>query len=439
MVTTTAEGSEPFDLTKVARVDPRLRWGVPVVQRNGAIRSLATATAQSTRVTKERRLTSVELFAGAGGLALGAERAGFTSLATLEWNRWACDTMRENKAAGHELVKDWQIHQGDVRAFDWSGIDEDVALVSGGPPCQPFSSGGRGRSVDDERDMFPATAEVLAALRPKAFLIENVRGLTRPAFQDYYEYVLRRLATPELTARAGETWFDHLGRLRKARLDSTLHYDVFPTLLDAADFGVPQQRHRVFMVGFRADLGVHWAFPEPTHSREALIRSQWVTGEYWDRHHVAKAKRPEPPSATLLARAASLEEGEVGWCTLRDALVGLPDPVSRSAANYRNHDFQPGARMYKGHTGSVLDAPSKALKAGGHGVPGGENMIRFYDGSVRYLTVRESARVQTFPDDYELHGAWGEAMRQLGNAVPVDLAEIVARQIHAQLAMAGSR
>lgn len=189
-MTTTAEGSEPCSPTKVTRVDPRLRWGVPAVQRNGATRTLATAAGQSTRLATKPNLTSVELFAGAGGLALGAEKAGFTSLATLEWNRWACDTIRENKAAGHALVKDWDIHQGDVRDFDWSSLSEAVDLVSGGPPCQPFSSGGRGRSVDDERDMFPATAEVLAALRPKAFLIENVRGLTRPAFQDYYEYVL---------------------------------------------------------------------------------------------------------------------------------------------------------------------------------------------------------------------------------------------------------
>lgn len=437
----TTSGSDlRMDATKVARVDPRLRWGQPVVRRNGTSQAIDRQGAVPLAAESSTRLTSVELFAGAGGLALGAQKSGFTSLATLEWNRWACDTIRENKAAGHPLVKAWDVHQGDVRDFDWSQLAEDVDLVSGGPPCQPFSAGGRGRSVDDERDMFPATAEVLATLRPRAFLIENVRGLTRPAFQDYYEYVLRRLANPELTAGQAEAWFDHLLRLRKAKPRDTLHYDVFPTLLDAADFGVPQQRHRVFMVGFRSDLGIGWTFPDPTHSQEALIRSQWVTGEYWDRHRVPKSKRPSAPSAAMLARATSLDENEPPWLTLRDALVGLPDPTSRAASSFRNHDFQPGARSYKGHTGSPLDAPSKALKAGGHGVPGGENMIRFHDGSVRYLTVRESARVQTFPDDYELHGAWGEAMRQLGNAVPVDLAETVARRIHTHLAArTGSR
>ena len=421
-----------MDMTKVARVDPRLRWDQAKVNGNDVARE--SLQGQSIKAVADLpRVTGVELFAGAGGLALGAQKAGVTSLATLEWNRWACDTMRENKAAGHVLVKDWHVHQGDVRDFDWSQIDEAVDLVSGGPPCQPFSGGGRGKSVDDKRDMFPATAEVLAELRPKAFMIENVRGLTRAAFADYYEYVLRRLATPELKVKRDETWFDHLLRLRNVTTRNTLHYNVFPTLLDAADFGVPQQRHRVFMVGFRSDLGVDWTFPEPTHSHEALVRDQWVTGDYWDRHRVVKSKRPARPSDALIARAAQLDDGERPWATLRDALRGLPDPLTKAAADYRNHDFQPGARSYNGHTGSILDLPAKTLKAGAHGVPGGENMIRFHDDSVRYLTVRESARVQTFPDDYELHGAWGEAMRQLGNAVPVDLAEIVAQQIYSLL------
>lgn len=418
-----------MDTTKIARVDPRLRWGQPVVRRTGTVREEASQGSTAADVRPSPILTSVELFAGAGGLALGTQQAGFTSLATLEWNRWACDTIRENKLAGHPLVKDWEVHQGDVRDFDWSSLSESVDLVSAGPPCQPFSAGGRGKSVDDDRDMFPATAEALAKLRPKAFLIENVRGLTRPAFRDYYEYVLRRLANPELKTEHTETWFDHLTRLRRDTTHDALHYNVFPTLLNAADFGIPQQRHRLFMVGFRSDLNISWAFPGPTHSQEALARDQWITGEYWDRHRVPKSRRPEPPSAPLLARAKELDETELGWRTLRDAVVDLPDPMTAAAAKIRNHEFQPGARIYKGHTGSPLDAPSKTLKAGGHGVPGGENIIRFHDGSVRYMTIRESARVQTFPDDYELHGAWGEAMRQLGNAVPVSLAETVAKRL----------
>ena len=97
-----------------------------------------------------------------------------------------------------------------------------------------------------------------------------------------------------------------------------------------------------------------------------------------------------------------------------------------SAPLQHQHRFQPGARPYPGHTGSPLDLPAKTLKAGDHGVPGGENMLLRPDGSTRYFTIRESARLQTFPDGYLLHGAWSEAMRQLGNAVPVALGHLVA-------------
>jgi len=123
------------------------------------------------------------------------------------------------------------------------------------------------------------------------------------------------------------------------------------------------------------------------------------------------------------------------WCTTRDAFADLPDPEwdIRKSAEYHNHRFQPGARSYPGHTGSLLDEPAKTLKAGVHGVPGGENMLLRPDGSVRYFTVRESARLQTFPDEFRLHGSWSEAMRQLGNAVPVDLANVIAKNVKEHL------
>jgi hypothetical protein len=102
----------------------------------------------------------------------------------------------------------------------------------------------------------------------------------------------------------------------------------------------------------------------------------------------------------------------------RDAIGDLPKPQEQNNKIY-NHKFQPGARSYPGHTGSMLDEPAKTLKAGVHGVPGGENMLMREDGSVRYFTARECARLQTFPDNYLFHGSWTETMRQLGNAVPV--------------------
>lgn len=384
------------------------------------------------------RPKSVELFAGAGGLALGCQLAGFHSVATLERDRWACDTVRENKARGHRLVADWRVFEGDVRSFDWASLTETVDLVAGGPPCQPFSAGGRGRAADDPRDMFPATAEIIALLRPKAFIIENVRGLTRAAFADYYEYIQLRLALPAMTAKEGEPWGAHLQRLRKAverRSQYGLNYTVVPTLVNAADFGVPQQRHRVFFVGFRGDLDVEWDFPNATHSKQALLHAQWVTGDYWDEHAVPKSKRPPRPTTKVPEDAPVATDR---WRTVRDALVGLSAPSRTPSSGVLNHVLQSGARSYPGHTGSPLDLPAKALKAGAHGVPGGENMLRDVDGSVRYFTVRESARLQTFPDDYKLHGSWGEAMRQLGNAVPVRLAEAVASSVQQALVMGGS-
>jgi DNA (cytosine-5)-methyltransferase 1 len=119
---------------------------------------------------------------------------------------------------------------------------------------------------------------------------------------------------------------------------------------------------------------------------------------------------------------------------VRDAIQGLPTPrADRESKEFSNHRLNPGAKAYPGHTGSPLDLPSKTLKAGVHGVPGGENMIAFEDGKVRYLTVREAARIQTFPDLWHFEGAWSEAMRQLGNAVPVGLAEVVAKSVAAKL------
>ena len=113
----------------------------------------------------------------------------------------------------------------------------------------------------------------------------------------------------------------------------------------------------------------------------------------------------------------------------------MPDPEKhpRAAKRFHNHIFQPSARSYPGHTGSPLDEPAKTLKAGVHGVPGGENMLRRPDVSIRYFSVRESARLQTFPDEFLSHGSWTETMRQLGNAVPVALGELLAKNIRSHL------
>lgn len=122
------------------------------------------------------------------------------------------------------------------------------------------------------------------------------------------------------------------------------------------------------------------------------------------------------------------------WRTVRDALTDIPDPSQPGAWGFLNHNFQDGAKVYPGHTGSPLDLPAKTLKAGDHGVPGGENMMVLDNGNVRYFSARESARLQTFPDGYIFHGSWTETMRQLGNAVPVTLGRQVAASVAESLA-----
>lgn len=390
-------------------------------------------------------MKAVELYAGAGGLAMGISLAGFTPLAVVEWDKWACDTIRENQRRGFPLLADWPLHEGDVRQFDWSSITEDVDLLAGGPPCQPFSMGGKHKAHDDSRDMFPATVDIVRRLRPKAFIVENVKGLTRATFANYYQYILLQLEFPEVPARRNEEWFDHLLRLQAERASGRqrgrkLTYNVNPTLVNAADYGVPQKRERVFIVGYRSDLNVDWNFPRPTHSYERLLYDQWVTGEYWDRHSISRRARPTIPSSLepkVRKLAATLPPmNTLPWRTVRDAIGDIPNPQSKAAAKFANHRFQAGAKVYPGHTGSPLDLPAKTLKAGDHGVPGGENMLVNNDGSVRYFTVRESARIQTFPEGYVFHGSWTETMRQLGNAVPVALGHAVARSVAEKLIQA---
>lgn len=382
-------------------------------------------------------LRAVELFAGAGGLAMGVSLAGFKSLAVVEWDKWACDSVRQNQLRGFPLVGDWPLAEGDVREVDWDAIPQGIELLAGGPPCQPFSMGGKHKAHDDSRDMFPATVDIVRRLRPQAFIVENVKGLTRSSFANYYQYILLQLEFPESPRRKREEWFDHLMRLQQIKSSRRPHgqaltYNVVPTLVNAADYGIPQKRERVFIVGFRSDLGIDWRFPSATHSEDALIHSQWVSGDYWDRHGVAPSKRPEFPerqAARIRRLAQTGPGGLLPWRTVRDAIHDLPDPESSAAKAISDHRFQPGARAYPGHTGSPLDQPAKTIKAGDHGVPGGENMLVDTDGSVRYFTARETARIQTFPDGYVFHGSWSETMRQLGNAVPVALARVVASSV----------
>ena len=392
-------------------------------------------------------LTSVELFAGVGGLALGVSNAGFEHKAVVEMDADACHTIRENQRRNDPALPQlsrWPLHETDVRQFDFGNVGEGTDLLAAGVPCQPWSLGGKHRGYADDRNLFPDAVSAIRKLRPKAVLIENVKGLLRQSFAKYFEYITLMVAHPEVTRKGEESWSSHLGRLEKhhtAGSQRGLEYNVVFQLLNAANYGVPQRRERVFIVAFRSDLGIRWSFPEETHSADALLMDQWSRGgAYWDRHRVAKKDRPEAPTKLLprLRRAdGRLFPDGLPWCTVRDAITGLPEPESNRDAECFNHIFQSGARSYPGHTGSPLDEPAKTLKAGDHGVPGGENMLRLPDGSVRYFTVRESARLQTFPEEFRFYGSWTETMRQLGNAVPVDLARLVAADIGEKLSNHG--
>jgi DNA (cytosine-5)-methyltransferase 1 len=381
---------------------------------------------------------SLELFAGGGGLATGLHLAGFEHLALVEWEQKACATLLRNaeRSNGKLWELDTVIH-GDVRDF-LRGLQTndrfgEVELVAGGPPCQPFSLGGLHAGHSDGRNMFPAALDIVRQVRPMAVIFENVPGLLRPSFLPYFEYVLAQLAEPTVTPREGEDWRDHYARVTTPRRGSrSLRYRVRRQLINAANVGVPQLRRRVFVVAIRDDLGVEWDHLPLTHSEDALVYDQWIEPTYWEEHGV-----PQPPvpdsidpnrlhELKFLGRPAGVER----WRTVRDLLRGLPEPVDgKPHPTVLNHIGIPGARSYPGHTGSPMDLPAKTLKAGVHGVCGGEAMIRFPDGRLRYMTVRESARAQGFPDRYEFLGARSHAMRHIGNAVAVGVAEAVGRHL----------
>ncbi len=366
-------------------------------------------------------MKSLELFSGAGGLATGLSLAGFEHVALVERNKHASATLRQN-------FDSEKVFRGDIKDFDFSRFDS-VDLVAGGPPCQPFSLGGKHRADQDVRDLFPQAIKAIETLAPRAFIFENVKGLLRASFADYFEYIRLRLTYPG-AIRDVPDWKQHLLELRKLQHQtySGLTYDVYFSLLNAADYGVPQHRERVFIVGLRSDLDLNWSFPKPTHSREQLLWDMNVTGDYWKRHNLPPISNPQVPREIGNLRP---------WMTIRDALKDVPDP--QSIQGTPDHVFRDGARSYPGHTGSSLDWVSKTIKAGDHGVPGGENMIRFENGNVRYFTVFEAKKIQTFPDHYQIEGAWTEAMRQIGNAVPVKLAQVLGQQLRQTLEVSNSR
>lgn len=375
------------------------------------------------------KITSLELFSGAGGLALGMAQNGVTHEALVEWNKHAAQTL------GHNFDSNI-VHSLDIREFDFDPFGH-VDIVAGGPPCQPFSTGGKAQGNLDQRDMFPYACKAIAKCTPSAFIFENVKGLLRKSFSSYFEYIILRLTYPENGKKRSEGWEDHLRRLEKTHTSQKyrgIKYNVVFRLIDAADYGIPQRRERVIIVGIREDMNIEWSFPQKTHSFDALLWSQYVEKDYWERHGI------NPPDIACydgrMTNAIERLRRDPGvfppegkpWRTVRDQLKVVPFPDEKGSF-HPEHIIRNGARPYPGHTGSFIDLPAKALKAGGHGVPGGENMVKLANGSVRYFTTYEAKLIQTFPPEYRVLGSWTESMRQIGNAVPVELAQILSSSI----------
>lgn len=364
----------------------------------------------------------IELFAGGGGMSIGLRRAGFSPACFLERDGIACDTLRGNIASGRPTIAG-QVVEQDAGQFDWGSVVKPVRLLAAGAPCQPFSLAGKHLAEKDGRNLFPQVLRAVRSLNPQAVFLENVRGLRRHSFQPYFDYILRQLECPAILPEADELWQEHDERILKLRASKSYQpeYRVVSRVVDAADYGVPQNRHRVIVVALKMNLQAY-EFPKPTHSEAALLQAMH-SGTYWERHNFQK------PQLDIKNPTNEEVNGSIPWQTVRDALSGLPKPAKDEQGAEMNHFAIPGARAYTGHTGSILDWPAKTIKAGVHGVPGGENTVIDDRGEFRYLTLRETARIQTFPDVHLFSGARIHVTRQIGNAVPCTLTEVLAKPL----------
>ena len=327
--------------------------------------------------------TAIDLFAGAGGLSLGLKAAGWEVAAAIEFDEQAVETHRRNFSGVEHLACD-------VRAIDFkrfAGID----LIAGGPPCQPFSVSGKRLGATDLRDMVPEFVRAVREARPRAFLMENVAGLAAERFNGYL-----------------------LGQV------STLHalgYAVFSKVLTAADFGVAQNRRRLFLIGIRADQrGGAFTYPAATHGLPDLPHVtvqqalQNVPVDVPNRAKVVFCKNPvlrRSPFAGMMFNGKGRPLNS----------QGLGHTVPASAGGNRTHILDPDGLIKQYHAHLLAGRAPRTGELTG----------------VRRLTVRESARLQSFPDDFAFSGRQSSRYSQVGNAVPPLLAEAVAQSVRLSL------
>lgn len=322
------------------------------------------------------RPTCIDLFAGAGGLSLGLKLAGWRTLVASDYDRAACETYRRN-FDGVDVV------EGDVRGTSWKGLRGKVDLVAGGPPCQPFSVAGNQMAHEDERDMLPEFVRAIREIRPQLLLMENVAGLTTTRNLPYLE--------------------TRLDELRE------LGYDLHFKVLNAADYGVPQERMRVIVMG---GLNVRPQFPRASHGTKA-------------RPHVAAraalADVPEDePNRAIITYAKNPVIRPSPWAGMLvnggGRPINLAEPsqtIPASAGGNRTH---------------ILDASGVLLDYHSYLLSGGRPRNGIVP-SVRRLTVRESARLQSFPDGFHFCGERSAKYRQVGNAVPPLLGKAVGKAL----------
>lgn len=302
-------------------------------------------------------LTSVEICSGAGGQALGLEQAGFDHEALVEIEPGACATLRANRP-------DWDVFETDLRTFSgeaYRGID----LLAGGVPCPPFSKAGKQLGENDDRDLFPEALRLVDECRPKAVMLENVRGLLDAVFDDYRNKVE--------------------GKLRR------LGYVPGWRLLNASDFGVSQLRPRVIFVGIKKEFSEHFEWPSPFSKM--------------------------PPTVGELLYDLMGERGWLGVDHWKETANAIAPTLVGGSKKHGGPDLGPTrAKRAWAHLG-----------VDGHGLwdsaPGKE-----FFGMPR-LTVQMTARLQGFPDDWFITGRKTAAYRQVGNAFPPPVARAVAERV----------
>jgi len=301
-------------------------------------------------------LTVLELCAGAGGQALGLEQAGFGHTALVEIDPDACRTLRHNRPG-------WNVIQGDITAFDakpYRGVD----LVAGGLPCPPFSVAGKQRGEADERNLFPAAFRIVQEVQPKAVMIENVRGLLDNRFNYYRKLIAERLLS--------------------------LGYETRLELLNAADFGVPQNRPRVFIIGLKPQYSAVFEMPE---------------------------RRPRQATVGGVLYGLMKSRGWRGAETWRDAASGVAPAIVGGSKKHGGPDLGPTRARA---SWAALGVDGKGLAA----LPPSKDFA-----GLPRLTVPMAAHIQGFPDGWTFTGGKTTAYRQVGNALPPPLAYAVAKVI----------